>query len=182
MQDRSSDISYFAYTNARSRYTRFGIRQADQLSHMYVIGATGVGKSTLLGALARQDLDAGRGFALIDPHGDLVERMAQAAAKTRRTVVYLNAPDSSQSFGYNPLRRVRDDKMPLAASGLLEALKKLWPDARASAWSMCSAMPCMLYSKGKALLCPISYGCSPKMNTVLASFQSSAKRPSGGSG
>ena len=42
---------------------------------------------------------------------------------------YLNAPDPSQPFGYNPLRRVREDKIPLAASGVLETLRKLWPDA-----------------------------------------------------
>ena len=125
-----TDTSYFARTNFRNRGTRFGIKQADRLSHMYIIGKTGVGKSTLLETLARQDLAAGRGFALVDPHGDLVEGIAAAlpALQVDR-VVYLNAPDSAQPFGYNPLRRVRDDKIPLAVSGLLETLKKLWPDA-----------------------------------------------------
>ena len=125
-----SDISYFAQTNARGRRIRFGIKQPDRLSHMYVIGKTGVGKSTLLETLIRQDLAAQRGFALIDPHGDLAERVWDAVPEGRRERVrYLNAPDSSQLYGYNPLRRVRDDKIPLAASGLLETLKKLWPDA-----------------------------------------------------
>ncbi len=97
---------------------------------MYVIGKTGVGKSTLIETLAKQDLAAGRGFALIDPHGDLVERVAQdAVARGQDRVAYLNAPDGDQPFGYNPLRRVRDDKIPLAASGLIETLRKLWPDA-----------------------------------------------------
>lgn len=129
MSDASSDISYFAHTNARARFTRFGIRQADRLSHTYIVGATGVGKSTLLESLARQDLESGRGFTLIDPHGDLVERVAMHAAAAHRPVTYLDAPDPTQPFGYNPLRRVRDDKVPLAASGLLDTLKKLWPDA-----------------------------------------------------
>jgi len=123
-------ISYFARTNFRNRNIPFGIRQADRLSHIYIIGKTGVGKSTLLETLARQDLEAGRGFALIDPHGDLVERIAQdAGAEGQGRVTYLNAPDGAQPFGYNPLRRVRDDKIPLAVSGFLETLKKLWPDA-----------------------------------------------------
>lgn len=123
-------ISYFARTNFRTAHRRFGITQADRLSHLYLIGKTGVGKSTLLETLARQDLEAGRGFALIDPHGDLVERIAKdAAAGGPGRVVYLNAPDGAQPFGYNPLRRVRDDKIPLAVSGFLETLKKLWPDA-----------------------------------------------------
>lgn len=124
------DISYFARTNHRHTHARFGIKQVDRLSHMYVIGKTGVGKSTLLETLALQDLAAGRGFALIDPHGDLVERIAAAIAPEQEDrAVYFDAPDPAQPYGYNPLRRVRDDKIPLAVSGLLETLKKLWPDA-----------------------------------------------------
>src|SRR5664279_4826931 len=127
---RSPDISYFARTNSRDKRVAFGIRQADRLSHTYVIGKTGVGKSTMLETLAWRDFEAGRGFALVDPHGDLAEelasRMTQAGSDR---VTYLNASDPWQPFGYNPLRRVRDDKIPLAVSGLLETLKKIWPDA-----------------------------------------------------
>jgi hypothetical protein len=126
----SNDISYFGRTNNRNTHTRFGIKQADRLLHMYVIGQTGVGKSTLLRTLAMQDFEAGRGFALIDPHGDLVEPLARGiAALDPDRLVYLDATNPWQPYGYNPLRRVRDDKIPLAASGLLETLKKLWPDA-----------------------------------------------------
>jgi energy-coupling factor transporter ATP-binding protein EcfA2 len=123
-------ISYFARTNHHNKHVRFGITQADRLSHMYVIGKTGVGKSTLLQTLALQDFEAGRGFALVDPHGDLVEPLAkEIAARAPDRLVYLDATDPAQPYGYNPLRRVRDDKIPLAVSGLLETLKKLWPDA-----------------------------------------------------
>lgn len=124
------DISYLARTNFRNRGTLFGIKQADRLSHVYMIGKTGVGKSTLIETLARQDLEAGRGFVLIDPHGDLVEKISEdiPAAQLDR-IIYLNAPDPNQPYGYNPLRRVRDDKIPLAVSGFLETLKKMWPDA-----------------------------------------------------
>jgi hypothetical protein len=126
----SNAVSYFARTNHRARGVPFGIKQADRLSHIYIIGKTGVGKSTLIETLARQDLEAGRGFALIDPHGDLVQKLAlDAAATDTDRVAYLNAPDGGQPFGYNPLRKVRDDKIPLAASGLIETLRKLWPDA-----------------------------------------------------
>lgn len=123
-------ISYFARTNFRNRGTLFGIMQADRLSHVYLIGKTGVGKSTLIETLALQDLSAGRGFALIDPHGDLVEKIvAELLPDQAQEIAYLNAPDPNQPYGYNPLRRVRDDKIPLAVSGLLETLKKMWPDA-----------------------------------------------------
>lgn len=124
------DITYIGETTFHRRFQRFGIKQADRLSHVHVLGKTGVGKSTLLQGLALQDLEAGRGFALIDPHGDMVERIAAAVPPSlAHRVRYLNAPDPTQPFGYNPLRRVRQDKMPLAASGLLETLKKLWPEA-----------------------------------------------------
>jgi hypothetical protein len=126
----NNDVSYFACTNHRNTNVPFGIKQADRLSHMYVIGKTGVGKSTLLQTLALQDFTAGRGFALVDPHGDLVESLAKGIATLDpERLVYLDATDPWQPYGYNPLRRVRDDKIPLAVSGLLETLKKLWPDA-----------------------------------------------------
>lgn len=108
----------------------FGIRQPDRLSHAYVIGQTGVGKSTLMEQLALQDVSAGRGFALIDPHGDLAERvLGLLSPSERERVIYFDATNLAQPYGYNPLRRVRSDKIPLAASGLMEAFKKLWPDA-----------------------------------------------------
>src|SRR6516225_6180022 len=67
---------------------------------------------------------------LIDPHGDLAERVVRAVpAHRRKDVIYFNVPDPTQPFGYNPLRHVREDKITLAASGLLEAFKKMWPDA-----------------------------------------------------
>lgn len=123
------DISYFATTNARAKRP-FGIRQADRLLHMYVIGKTGVGKSTLLGTLAMQDIIAGRGCAVIDPHGDLVERLyREAPPEAQERIIYLNAPDPACLYGYNPLRRVAEDRIPLAASGLMETMEKLWPSA-----------------------------------------------------
>jgi hypothetical protein len=125
-----SDILYLARTNHRRIDKRFGIKPADRLLHIYIIGQTGVGKSTLIETLARQDLARGQGFAVIDPHGDLVERIFERTPLDQRgRISYLNAPDAAQPYGYNPLRRVRDEKIPLAVSGLLETLKKLWPNA-----------------------------------------------------
>jgi len=123
-------VSYLGETTYHRHYQRFGIRQADRLSHVYILGKTGVGKSTLLETLALHDVAAGRGFALIDPHGDLAERVRDAARPVLgEGLIYLDAADGAQPYGYNPLRRVRDDRIPLAASGFLDALRKLWPDA-----------------------------------------------------
>ena len=124
------NISYFARTNTREPHKVFGIKQADRLFHLYAIGKTGTGKSTLLETLLKQDIEAGRGFALIDPHGDLAERVATYAREMRpESLIYLNAADRNQPFGYNPLRKVTPSKIPLAVSGLLEVFKKRWSDA-----------------------------------------------------
>lgn len=122
-------VSYFGRTNHRAKFVPFGIKQDDRLLHMYAIGKTGVGKSTLLKTLAWQDFAAGRGFALVDPHGDLAGELAQQMGGSSGRGIYLDACDPAMPYGYNPLRRVRADKIPLAVAGLLETFKKIWPDA-----------------------------------------------------
>ena len=124
------EISYFARTNGRLPHTVFGMKQADRLFHSYLLGRSGVGKTTMLETLALQDFIHGRGITVIDPHGDLAERLVRQVPPSRAgDLIYLNAPDASQPYGYNPLRQVRPDKIPLAASGLMEAFKKLWNEA-----------------------------------------------------
>ena len=124
------DVSLFGRTNLREPHRLFGIRQGDRLSHVYVIGKTGTGKTTLLETLIRQDIEAGRGCALIDPHGDLVERIAATIPDHRKAeVIYFNVPDPAQPFGYNPLLHVSAGLRPLVASGLIDVFKKMWADA-----------------------------------------------------
>ena len=130
MTVRNSEVTYLGNTDFRDGRVSFGIKKEDRFSHVYVIGKTGVGKSTLLERMALQDLEAGHGFALVDPHGDLVERVADRIPPHRLPdVMYLNAADPAQPYGYNPLRQVRQDRIALAASGLLEVFKKMWPEA-----------------------------------------------------
>ena len=123
-------VAYIGQVDYRNDRRRFGIKREDRLLHTYIIGKTGTGKSTLLGTMAAQDYGAGRGFALIDPHGDLVESLYRdIAGHDARDVIYLNATDPEQPYGYNPLHAVRYEHIPLAASGLLEVFKKMWSDA-----------------------------------------------------
>jgi len=116
-------IMHLARVDFRNDHRLFGIKAEDRFSQLYTIGKTGTGKSTLLETMAIQDLEAGNGFALIDPHGDLVERIAQRIPSSRRAdVIYLNAADSAQPYGYNPLRHVSEHRIAHAASGMMEAL------------------------------------------------------------
>lgn len=97
---------------------------------MYVIGKTGTGKSTLLESMALQHLRAGQGFALIDPHGDLVARVRAHVPDHRLgDLIYLDATDSSRPLAFNPLSPVSPALRPVVASGLLDAFKKVWIDS-----------------------------------------------------
>lgn len=104
----------------------FGIAPADRLQHLYIIGQTGTGKSTLLANLAVQDGRGQTGFCLIDPHGDLAEQVHNTIDVPH---LYWNVSDPACPLGYNPLTRVAPLYRPLVASGLIETLKKQWPDA-----------------------------------------------------
>ncbi len=104
----------------------FGIRLTDRLSHMYIIGQTGTGKSTLIENMARQDARAGQGFCVIDPHGDLAERLANYLGDC---ALHWRVADATSPYGYNPLTRTSAAFRPLVTSGLIDALKKQWADA-----------------------------------------------------
>jgi hypothetical protein len=123
-------VIHLAQIDFRRDHRIFGIKNEDRFSHLYIIGKTGTGKSTLIETMALQDLALGHGFALVDPHGDLVERIAGRIPRERQAdVMYLDAPDPSQPYGYNPLRHVSADRIALAASGMMEVFKKMWPEA-----------------------------------------------------
>lgn len=124
------DITYFATTNFRNQNQRFGIFQADRLYHSYMLGATGTGKSTLLKTMIQQDIEARRGFCLLDPHGDLVEGIFEnIPAHRKEDVIYFNIPDGNLTLRYNPFKHVSYEKRSLVASGILEVLEKLWSTA-----------------------------------------------------
>jgi hypothetical protein len=126
----ASASTRFARTNARVPYRAFGIKRADRFSHVYVIGKTGTGKTTLLETLLRGDLATGEGCALIDPHGDFVERVAATVPPARKAnVIYVDVSNPAQPYGYNPVARVSADRRALVCSGLMEVFKKMWADA-----------------------------------------------------
>lgn len=127
---RENRITFIAATNFRDKHVRFGIKRADRRAHVYMIGKTGTGKSALLETLIRQDIEAGEGVALLDPHGDLVERVLAHVPEYRKSdLIYFNVPDASAPLGFNPLESVPPAKRPLAAAGMMEVFKKIWADS-----------------------------------------------------
>lgn len=104
----------------------FGISNKDRLQHLYVLGQTGTGKSTLLKTMALQDARNGQGFCLIDPHGDLASELH---SKIKIPHLYWDVADPKCALGYNPLTRVPTDLRPLVASGFIDTLKHQWSDA-----------------------------------------------------
>src|SRR6516165_10541385 len=111
----------FGMVDFRRDRRTFGIKNEDRFSHIYIIGKTGTGKSTLIETMALQDLKHGNGFALIDPHGDLAERIAsQIPVRYHDKVIDLDATDRTQPYGYNPLRHVSHEHIALAASGMMD--------------------------------------------------------------
>jgi hypothetical protein len=98
--------------------------------HLYIVGQTGTGKSTLLLNLIRQDLIAGQGLALLDPHGDLAEAVLAHIPRHRTNdLVYLNPADAERPIGFNPLSQVPEELKPIVADGIVSAFRHVWPES-----------------------------------------------------
>ncbi len=123
-------VTYFAATDARGKHVPFGIKSKDRDRHMYVIGKTGMGKSTLLENMAIQDIRNGEGLAFIDPHGGTVERLLDYIPEDRiKDVVYFAPFDLEHPIAFNVMEDVGYDKRHLVVSGLMATFKKIWEDA-----------------------------------------------------
>lgn len=121
------DLTFLGRTTFRNEGKLFGIRRADRRHHLYIIGKTGTGKSTLLETMIRQDVVNGEGLAVFDPHGDLVERVLRRIPEERKDdVIYLNPADERNSVTFNPLGGVPPERQAVTAANLLETFKKVW--------------------------------------------------------
>lgn len=131
MSDSHSErVTYFAETDFRNRQARFGIKPKDRTRHMYIIGKTGVGKSTLLENMIIQDVQNGEGVAVIDPHGSLAEKILDYVPEERiKDVVYFAPFDMEYPVAFNVLEDVGVDSRHLVVSGIMSVFKKVWQDA-----------------------------------------------------
>ena len=123
-------ITFFAETNFRNERKKFGIRKKDRHYHMYVVGKTGVGKSTLLLNMIGQDIENNEGLAVLDPHGDLIEKALKVIPESRtKDLIYFNPQDIGQALYFNPLEVLNSSERHLVASSLMSVFKKIWADS-----------------------------------------------------
>ena len=149
MEQSKSLINYFALTDYRGKRTRFGIKSEDRAKHVYIIGKTGLGKSTVLENMAVQDIANGEGMAFIDPHGKSADLLLDFVPKERmKDVIYFAPFDLDNPVSFNVMEDVGKDKRHLVANGLMSAFKKIWPDV----WSAR-----MEYILGNTILALLEY-------------------------
>ena len=128
--DNKDRVTYFAATDARGKNIPFGIRNEDRSKHMYVIGKTGMGKSTLLENMAIQDIQNGEGLAFVDPHGASAEELLKYVPEHRiQDVIYFAPFDMENPIAFNIMEDVGYDKRHLVVSGLMSTFKKVWVDS-----------------------------------------------------
>lgn len=128
-QPEEQDICFFAQTNYRNQMRQFGIKLDDRRRHMYVIGKTGMGKTTVMENMVLHDIYAGHGVGVVDPHGDFAEKIINFVPANRiNDVVYFNPCDLDFPIGFNILEVENDEQKHLVASGLMGIFKKIWPD------------------------------------------------------
>ncbi len=129
-QEYKKDINFFAQTEFKNNETVFGIKTPDRRKHMYIIGKTGAGKSTLIANMAIDDIRKDRGVGIIDPHGDLSETILDFIPKRRlNDVVYLEPFDLERPFALNVLEIKNKQHRDLVASGIVSIFYKLYRES-----------------------------------------------------
>ncbi len=125
----NNEITIFAETNFRNERRRFGIKEDDRRRHMYIVGKTGMGKTTMLENMIISDIINGKGVGFIDPHGDSADKILDFVPPERiKDVIYFDPADLDHPIAFNAFENVDPEKKHLVASGLMGVFKKIWPD------------------------------------------------------
>lgn len=129
MSDKNR-VTYIGTTDFRNQQVKFGIKAIDRSRHMYIIGKTGMGKSTVLENLAVQDIANGDGMVFIDPHGSAIEKLLDYVPEHRiNDVIYFAPFDTDFPISFNVMENIEHDRRHLVVSGLMASFKKIWQDA-----------------------------------------------------
>ncbi|NIA02478.1 MAG: type IV secretion system DNA-binding domain-containing protein [Nitrospirae bacterium] len=126
-RDTEKDVSVFGITNYHNNFDKFGIKRKDRSRHLYVVGKSGSGKSKLLELLIREDLKAGKGVGVLDPHGDLVDNCLSYVPKDRiKDVIYFDPADLDFPVSFNPMENVAEAQKMQVTIGFIQIFKKLF--------------------------------------------------------
>lgn len=122
--------TYIGKTYFRDHEMKFGIKKSDRRKHMYMIGKTGVGKSTLIKNMIIQDMRNGEGLAILDPHGQLIDELLEFVPENRiQDVVIFNPADADNPVSLNMLEMVDKRQRTLMADTLVDVFKKYFANS-----------------------------------------------------
>ncbi|MEK9132549.1 MAG: DUF87 domain-containing protein [Patescibacteria group bacterium] len=120
-------VSIFGVTNFHNQNFKFGLKREDRRRHLYVVGKSGTGKSKMLELLIKEDIMAGHGVGVLDPHGDLVDSILKYIPENRiNDVVYFNPADFEFPVAFNPLEHVPPELRVRVTIGFIDIFKKLF--------------------------------------------------------
>jgi len=126
------------YSDNKDEFQMAKVAERDRATHLYVIGATGTGKTKLLEFLIQQDIDKGNGFGVIDPHGDMIEDIKGFLAcyhdyhqdeEIFDRVILIDPTDPDYTVTFNPLEKLRNVSVAEQAGELVSSFRKIWSDS-----------------------------------------------------
>jgi len=131
-EEDKKEINFFARTLFKNRDTIFGVKNLDRLRHIWTVGKTGTGKSTMMANMIIDDFKKDRGVTYIDPHGDTCDVLLDYIPSHRiNDTVYFNPADKDFPITINPLEVTNREEAELVVSGLMSIFTKVW----ANVWS-----------------------------------------------
>jgi len=123
----TKDLSLFGITNYHNNFVHFGIKREDRRRHLYTVGKSGSGKSKFLELLIKEDIDAGCGVGVLDPHGDLVDNVMKYIPEHRiKDVVLFDPSDTDHPIAFNPLESIDEAYKMQLTIGFIDIFKKLF--------------------------------------------------------
>lgn len=126
-KEGEKDISLFGITNYHNNFDKFGIKRKDRRRHLYAVGKSGSGKSKFLELLIKEDMEAGKGVGVLDPHGDLVDNVLKYVPEHRiKDVILFDPSDIDNPISFNPLENVDEEYKMQVTIGFIYIFKKLF--------------------------------------------------------
>lgn len=126
----AKELTVLGETNFRNVYRKFGIRLDDRRRHLYMIGKSGVGKSVLMENMAMDDIREGRGVIIVDPHGELADKVLSCVPTDRvDDVIVFDPADRAFPIAFNLLDKIEDDFKGMVASGFVGIFKKIFGES-----------------------------------------------------